>query len=408
MKPVRWGIGILLAFDVLAIGGTIAWALVTVELSSAALFILWAIHTSRAQHADIHWNWLYPGLFGLGLVGFMQYQLGLTSSPYLTKLELLKWAAYLLLFFLTIESVCSFHETPRFGWLLILLGFFVSLFAIIQHFTSNGKLYWLIALRQGGQLFGPYVNRDHFAGFVELTVPLGLSMLLDGPWRRERLALLLLLTIIPIGALGLSASRAGIAVLFIESVILFLLSRKRLLQRKRLLVCLIVVSLAGAFTTWLGIGETVRRMELLTEAGSLNRRVTMYRDTWKIFKQHEWLGTGLGTLVVVYPRYESFYDGHMVEHAHCDYLELLSDTGLVGALFGFIFVVLLFWQGLANVCRNECGPAHAVRAGALTSCIGLLIHSAFDFNLHIPANALIFLLLAAIATSDVGTPSHVL
>ena len=81
-----------------------------------------------------------------------------------------------------------------------------------------------------------------------------------------------------------------------------------------------------------------------------------------------------------------------------DLLELLADTGLLGGLCGLSFIGLLFWQGLANLQLATGGSARAI-AGSLAACAGLLLHSLVDFNLHIPSNALIFILLASIATA---------
>jgi O-antigen ligase len=94
-----------------------------------------------------------------------------------------------------------------------------------------------------------------------------------------------------------------------------------------------------------------------------------------------------------------------VDHAHNDYLELLADTGLMGGLCGLGFIALLLWQGLKRLESAKWGSARAIRGGSLAACAGLLIHSLVDFNLHIPSNALLFLLLAGAATAKISEPS---
>jgi len=131
----------------------------------------------------------------------------------------------------------------------------------------------------------------------------------------------------------------------------------------------------------------------------------MYEDTWRIFREHPWTGTGLGTLIAVYPRYQSFYNGTTVDHAHNDFLELLADTGLVGGLCGALFIGLLFRRGFANLQVAAGGSARALIVGPLVACAGLLLHGSVDFNLHIPSNALIFILLASLATIRTSEPS---
>ncbi len=408
MKPIRIGVCLLVAFAVLSFGAVEPWGYAILEIGAAILFLLWGILSIRQRHADIHWNWLYLPLLGLGGLGLAQYAFRLSVYPYLTEIDLLKGGAYVLLCFLTIESIHSTDEVKHFIWFLLILGFAVSLFGIVQHFTFNGKIYWSIPAPANSGPFGPYVNRDDFAGFVELVAPLGLAFLFFRAVRREHFTLLLLFTLVPISAAILSASRGGIIGLFFELLLLAFLARARRIGSKQLVGVAALTLLAGTFIVWLGVTTAIQRFEQLTP-GEISRdlRVSMFRDTWRIFLDHPVVGTGLGTLIAVYPRYSSFYIPHtVVDHAHNDYLELLADAGAIGGLCLIGFVVLLFWRGLENL-RSAGRCAHrAIFAGSLAACSGLLLHSLVDFNLHIPANALIFLLLAFVATSSIEAPQE--
>jgi O-antigen ligase len=401
MKAIRVGICLLVAFAVLSFGGVELWGAAILEIGAAILFLLWGILALRQQEVEVHGNWLDLPLLGLGVFAIAQCALGISVYPYLTKVEVLKWVAYVLLFFLATQLFRTVDQVKSFVWFLVVFGFTVSLFGIVQHFTSNGKLYWSVPLLSGGAPFGPYVNRDDFAGFVELTAPLGLALLFFRAVRREHLTLLLLFTIVPIGAAILSASRGGIIGLFFELILLAFLARVRHIGKKQLVGVVGLLLLAATFIVWLGVSEAIQRFEqLIPEEMSANTRITMYWDTWHIFRGHPWVGTGLGTFAVIYPQYASFYNqGSIVNHAHNDYLELLAETGLIGGLCGLSFIVFLFWRGLANVQIAERRLVRGIRAGSLTACAGLLLHSLVDFNLHIPSNALIFLLLACLATS---------
>ena len=187
MKAIRLGICTLIVFAVLSFGGVEPWGQAILEIGAATLFVLWGVVAIRCRQVEIRWNWLYLPLLGLGAIAIVQYIFGLSVYPYLTKIELLKWASYGLLFFLTTESFQTEDQVRQFVWFLLSLGFVVSLFGIIQHFSFNGKLYWFVSLPSGAGPFGPFVNGDHFAGFVELTAPLGLALLLFRSRRRNRL-----------------------------------------------------------------------------------------------------------------------------------------------------------------------------------------------------------------------------
>src|SRR4029077_3409163 len=131
-----------------------------------------------------------------------------------------KYSALLALFFLCVQSFRTRAQWHTFVWFLLILGFGVSLFAILQHFTFNGKIYWVREIPFGGIPFGPYVNRNHFAGLMELLIPPGVAILILRAERRDLLPLVTLFTLFPIGALFLSASRGGIMSFVAEVVIL--------------------------------------------------------------------------------------------------------------------------------------------------------------------------------------------
>jgi O-antigen ligase len=114
---------------------------------------------------------------------------------------------------------------------------------------------------------------------------------------------------------------------------------------------------------------------------------------------HLWLGTGLGSFALVYPRYQSIPTDVVWDHAHDDYVEALGETGLLGGLLIVLAVALglrLAFGNLRDRLRHRLGW---IQLGAALGCCGLLLHSLLDFNLHIPANAAWFAVCAAIATS---------
>jgi O-antigen ligase len=128
-------------------------------------------------------------------------------------------------------------------------------------------------------------------------------------------------------------------------------------------------------------------------------RAHFWRGTAGIIKDHPLLGTGLGSFGSVYPLYDTANGTYRLEQAHNDYLQILSDAGVVGGLLGLAFVVTLFWVALRRMQSHD--PfRRGVALGALGGCVGALVHSFFDFTLHTTANALLFLVLAALATAN--------
>lgn len=417
MSIIRAGVCVLIAFSVLAFGAVQLWSQAILEIGTTILLLLWTFHAFRKNEIDIRWNWVYLPLLGFWGLILIQYGFGLSLSSYLTKIELFKWTFYLLLCFLAVQAFRTSEHRRNFAWFLLSFCFLISFLALVQHFTSNGKLYWVVALPPGSGPFGPFVNRDHFAGFVELAEPMGLALLLSGSARSEKTPLLTLFAILPVAALVISGSRGGIISFLAQMLLLVWILRKEVIGSRRLaaIVGLGMITLALVF--WLGIGSVAQRFsKLASEEISKDSRMLIYKDTWHIFRDYPWVGTGAGTLQIIYPHYETHYDVRLVDHAHNDYLEFLSETGLIGALFGLGFISILFWKSAANLRAARSSLPSATRgslrtaaqnamtrslyAGGLVTCVGLLAHGLIDFNLQIPSNAALFILLAGLTTSE--------
>ena len=400
MKGLRIGICALVTFTVLAHGAVEPWSEAVLEIGAGLLLVVWALLLALGSVSKVRWNWLLGPVIGLLVFAGIQYVTNVTAVPFLTYVEILKLGALAILLFLAVQAYETLEHWQGFAWFLLALGFVVSAFGVIQYFTFNGKLYWFREMRFGGVPFGPYVNRNHFAGLIELIVPLGLSILLLRAEDRDRLPLVAVLTLLPVGALSLAASRGGIVSVLVEVALILVLVFLRQGGRKQLIPVAIILVLAGALVGWLGIGQALDRFGSYRklEVGEA-RRAEMARDSWRIFQAHPIGGTGLGTLQEVFPGFETLYDGNIVNHSHDDYIEALAETGLIGGLIGIWFLAILFAGAWRNLVRANRPMDLALHIGGIVACSGLLVHSFVDFNLHIPSNALIFLLQAALATS---------
>ena len=409
MKAVRIGLCVLFVFSVLAHGVVEVWSESLLEIGAAALLVCWAVIAYRNGQAAIQWSPLNWPLLGLVGIGALQLAFHWTANPFLTRTELLRLAAYFIIFFLSSQAFRERADLVKLAWFLIFLGFSVALLGIIQHFTSHDTIYWVRHLSQSVDVFGPFVNRNHFAGFVELVVPVGLALLVFRGVRRDLFVMVGLLTVIPVGALILCGSRGGIVCFAFEVGVLALLARTRKGLAGATIVAVAFVGLASlAFIAWLGAGKAIERFSK-TRVGdvSLERRASMSRGAEHIFFDHPVKGVGLGTIVTVFPGYDRGYDGLVVDHVHNDYIEALAETGLLGGLCGIAFLWLLFRGAQRSFLAEQGHFSLALHAGAIAAVCGILLHSFVDFNLHIPSNALLFLLQANLATSAPLPSDHV-
>jgi O-antigen ligase len=402
MRFLRFAICALVVFAVAAHGGVEEWAQAVFETGAGLLFLAWSIWIFFNRQEQPVLSPLLPPLAALSFIVLGQWFFRWTASPYDTRIELLLLLADLIVLFLAVQAFRTLEDWRGFVWFGMGFGFLVSLFAILQHLTSNGKLYWFREMRSGGIPFGPYVNRNHFAGFAELILPLALVPLVLGRVRRERWPVVGLFAVLPIGALFLSASRGGIVSFGAELSVLALVMIQRRDVGKQLFAGGAVLLGALLLVSWLGVGQILQRLSSvqLLEVSS-GKRASMRRDTWRIFLDHPFVGTGLGTLQLVYPPYESLYDGKIVNHTHNDYLEVLAETGLLGGICCAWFLGVLLVQSLERLRQFNNSFSGALQLSGLVACSGFLVHSLVDFNLHIPANALLFFLMAHLATAEI-------
>jgi O-antigen ligase len=332
-------------------------------------------------------------------VAVFQLAFNLTASRYYTRNDLQLLIMYLVVVLLMSQAFTRRSHWRGFMWFLMTLGFFVSVFGILQSLTFDGKLYWFREMRFGGAAFGPYVNRNHFAGFAEMVIPVSLVPLALGKVRRERLFLVSLFALVPIVALLLSASRGGIISFAMQMVILFLLLLVRRVRGKHMIVGGVVVLAAVMAVSWIGVNQVLARFTG-TQAleASAGKRASMRQDTWRLFLDHPTWGTGLGTFEMVFPPYDSLYDGKIVNHAHNDYLEVLAETGVAGGLCCLWFLGVVLLNALKGTADLGESLGSVLNLTGLVACSGILIHSLVDFNLRIPANALFFFVSAHLAT----------
>src|SRR5271154_23286 len=173
-------------------------------------------------------------------------------------------------------------------------------------------------------------------------------------------------------------------------------------RRSRLPVALILLLLAGgiAAAIWVGVGPVVEHFEQLPQneplVSTTQGRVAAWSDTLKLIRAHPWTGVGLGCFQYAFTTVQSAQLTYLVDHAHNDYLELAVELGLPCAA---VFIGGIFWlaaRPLRASLRARSSLARALALGSFGAVVALLVHSVADFNLYIPANALVFAVMLGI------------
>jgi len=442
---IEGGIISLILFSPLAFGSVEPWAYSIIEITVIFLSLIWLIKIwMKSSVKNRHAN---PSTFGLDylktplnlpiliFIGFILLQLiplpepilkavsphtheiymesqnainqisneqlspqakigsrSLSLNPYTTKNELYKIIAYALLFFLIINNINSFKKIRRMLAYIVIFAFSLSLFAIIQKLTWNGKIYWFRELRYGGGPFGPYVNHNHYAGYMEMVIPLAIGLIFLNKDFNKKL-MLGFMTIVMAGTVFMSNSRAGMVSLICSLVFLLLmLSFTKNPKHRFPMVFLIVISLL-LFLGYIGIlSDSLNRIFTLTEPDRLAQelRPKVWKDSLYYFKDFPIFGSGLGTFENVFPKYKSFTNQMTFLFAENDYLQTLTECGALGFSI-ILWGIIVFSGAIFRYVKKD-----PVTICLVTSVVAIAIHSLFDFNLHIPANAVIFSIIISL------------
>lgn len=417
-----------IVMSALAYGTVHYWALGLFNLGALTILILWVVDAWQLGTMRVSRNVLQLPLLGALVLGFVQLlplrdvvndaslAIGLSNTlsfdPYSTRLVLVQLATLLIYF----SATLVFVDTPRRLHVIVrtimIFGFCLALFGMTQSFTSPTKVYWMRELNQS-TAFGPFINRHHFAGYMELTIALPLGLLFAGAVDREKKILFIFIAGLMGVALVMTASRGGIISLVAEVIFLALVtavwrkqSEYRQRRTSRLKAVAVRAGLAAAllvslFIGVLALGGEMSINRLIVDSVNTNDPTTGRAHFWsvtlEIIKAHPLLGTGLGAFGVVYTRFDSRNGLFRLEQAHNDYLQVLSDGGIIGAAIALAFVGLLFYRGFVRA-RSRDDFRRGVALASLGGCFAVLVHSFFDFTLHTTSNALLFLVLAALAT----------
>jgi O-antigen ligase len=394
LSPLLSGICILLFFSVLSFGAVEPWSISVLEIGSVLLLLIWAAHQLILGAVKIESSPLYApaALFGVAII--FQLGLNLTAYRYATLIAALEYLAYGMLLFLTVQTLANAQCSKTIIWAFTLFGFVLAMFAITQNLTSTEKIYWLRTPRYGGAIFGPYVNRDHYAGLMEMLCPLPIVLSLSALIRSAKRVLVGFAGVVMAGSIILSQSRAGTASFLVEMALLLGLLLKSRKNRHAAATIAAVCVMVAAFTAW--VGTSALWYHFTSLQGWM--RLAMTKDGLRMFWHKPLLGWGLGTFTTVYPQFRSFYTSLVVNAAHNDYVQALVETGIVGFTSIVWFVVTLYRHGLPNLDSWSRSWSRTLGIAALIGCTGILVHSSFDFNLRIPANACVFYFLCAAAT----------
>jgi hypothetical protein len=346
----------------------------------------------------------------------------ISADPYSTRLFAIQLMALVFVVLLLLHYLSTKVRLRRLMYLIIGVGLASAVFGIIRHHLQTSPGFGLPALGTDGRSFGQFINRNHFAVLMEMSLGLTLGLIVaEIGWRRRRFVLLTIGAFLWI-AIIYSSSRGGIVAALCQ---LFFVgaflgpqrgvardddnSRWRrteklvggVVMRAFLIVCLIGMLIYGV--SWIGGEDVVSNLQLAVTDFSQQQmgnnvnssRREIWSASWQMFKAHPIVGTGFGGYWIGITRYHHASGRITPQQAHNDYLELMASGGLFACALGIWFVINVVKsarRGLGSTDTDSRGAC----LGALAGIFAVAIHSFFDFGLHITINAVVFFVLVAI------------
>ena len=399
----------------LAFGAVITWAWMALGLAACLALFLWARGSVLRGRLEFIWSPLYIPLAMFLLLGLAQYWARPPLDRSETRQALVLLGVDLTIFFLVSQLFASGRSRiwRLFGPGVLLFAGSLGLFAILQNASGTRQIYGIVET-PGDLHFGPYVNPNHFAGLMEMLIPAAILYIVERH-RRSSVAALVSLAVIATVAVAaslLSGSRGGLLALLGETaIVVALLGWRARTAEKRSLAKPVAATILAAVLLffWVDSGRASKHLALIFNIESPDwvdsSRKSVAFDSLRMWRDHLVLGVGLGNFETAYPAYQSLPTDLWIDYAHDDYLEAAAETGLVGTVLILSALALFFrlaFRDLRHRLRFEDGW---IRLGAAIGCCGLLLHSFFDFNLHIPANAAWFATLAGLATAEQSSNS---
>ena len=448
-KSVFWLFLALLAWAPIPLGSNRVWAVSILEIAVYALLLAWlALWVLRRARTEAPLLRAWPALALLGawllysaafivplpaswvetlspeaarmhrlaeIVGIQRETMTLSVDPHASLGALLKSVAYAGVFFLCLAVVNTRPRVLILARVLVYSALVHAVYAVLMHLGEVQEEWFGTLINHGGQASGTFVNRNHFAGYLEMTLSVGIGLLVAGlsdrgagSWKRfavnliewilsPKMVLRLSLCVLVI-ALTTTHSRMGntafFSALLIAGVIGIALSRHATRNTVLLLASLVAIDLL-IVGSWFGVEKLARRIEETT-IQDVHEREEPAQHTLPMIRDYAPLGAGPGSFYVVFPRYRPEKITAFFDYAHNDYAQIAAEAGYIG--LGLLGLTVLL--SLAAALRAQWLRRDPLMRGMSFACLmgttAILIHSWVDFNLQIPSNAVYFMVVLAL------------
>jgi O-antigen ligase/tetratricopeptide (TPR) repeat protein len=355
----------------------------------------------------------------------------LSVHPRATLAEFMRLASYAAVYILTVQLLADRRRLKQTVVVVTIFAAVLALFSILQQFTPNGRIYWMREVSTK-LFYGPFANRNHYAGLMNMLFPVALALFLALRPRisytsfREKMSDFLerldignhilagLAAVIIATSIILALSRGGIITFFLSLLFMGLLLLKGRGRKKRAYAVLLIGLLITVVIGWFGWERVISRFDDLKDSASIVRvhsvdrpdRMEMWKDGLAAAGDFILTGSGMGGFISVYPKYRGKWTDYTIDHAHDDYIELLVNGGVISLLLAVWLLFSVLYSSYKSLRLRKDGYSIHLFIGCLTGLFSVLVFSLFDFNLQIGSNGLYFFFLLGLAVSAANTRLH--
>ena len=416
----------------LAYGGVDSLALGVMFILVAVVVFLWMLDSRRSGSFHFSTNLLQLPLVGLILLAgihllpFRSVDAAaivstavantISLDPYATRFFLIQLVVFFVFFAAALTYVPGGSRPKKIAIGIIVFGSLLAFFGILQRLSMPESIYGLRPTPQAIP-FGPFVNQHHFAALMQMTSGIALGFLFGTSLGRDRKLIVAFAAAVMGMAIVFTGSRGGLigylCVVSFAAIASFVRTRGSRREdpdigdrRKRNLLvataaCGLVLLVLGSVLLLGGQDSLLRGIGLQSGQTDVSSgRLHFWQIAWQIFLAHPIIGAGFDSFGVAFTRLDTWNGFYRVERAHNDYLQMLADGGVIGFACVVSFVALFLKKGIAAISSQKDRLLRSIVTGAFAGCLGILVHSFFDFPLRTPANAFFFLLLVVLAVGN--------
>ena len=403
----------ILGWSALAAGATRPQDFLVVQWMTVAMLVIWTVRFLINPKHRLLWP---PVCWAV--LAFTGYAVGryLTAEiEYLARQELIRVLVYAAIFFAVINNLHKQEPSQIVGLTLVFLAMALSFYAVIQFITDSDNVWSLVGrfdkpngARKRGS--GTFLNPNHLAGYLEMVLPLALAFTLTGRFSHLMKVVLGYASIAIFAGLTVTFSRAGwLATAACLAGFFYFMVRQRDYWKRTLVVLGVFAVLFGVTLTQARVSANRHeRFEVAKHVEDV--RFLIWEPAKEMWKDHLWFGVGPDHFDTRFRQYRPahFELQNRPARVHNDYLNTLVDWGLTGALLVAACWGAFFWQVFSGWrfvqrAQTDLGAKRSNRSsfvlGGALGLFAILVHSYLDFNMHIPANAILAVTILAMVSS---------